>query len=329
MTKSKTGYFYFLLVLSIIFIFSNAVYAGSEKSFHDSVTVASGPMGGPWYSSWVKIAEVLMREIPGLTVNVMEGGGISNIRLVNEGVNAQMGMTSSYLLGDAKNGNPPFEQKCNNFSCVGAIVTSLIQVLVPAKSDINDFNDLSDKNLAPGVRGFSSEYLLRNMLEAYGVTYDGIKENGGKINYVSWGEYPNLMGDGHIDAACLCGQVPHPIVMQLETKVPVRLLEMGDEERGKLLNKLPNLFTVEVPAEAYKGLEEAVKCLAYSGIFIVNNELPDDFIQKVFEVLMDNKEEIVEELPFIDLISWEKVQSGLTEDDIHPAVLRIIKANTD
>lgn len=314
-----------LLLISILFGFSTIIYASTEKLFPNSVTVASGPLGGPWYASWVKIAEVLMREIPSLTVNVIEGGAISNIRLVDEGINAQMGMTSSYLLGDAKQGNYPFEKRHENFSAAGAIVTSYIQVLVPAKSDIRSFKDLYNKNIAPGEQGFSSEFLLRNMLETYGITYDQIKENGGSISFVSWGEYPMLMGDGHIDCACLCGEVPHSIVMELETKMPIRLLEMEEEKLEILLSRLPYLFVEELPAGIYKGQEEPIKCLAYSGILIVNNKLSDEFVQKVFRIIMDNREEIVNEVPFIDLLSWEKVQSGLTEDYIHPVVLKEIK----
>lgn len=295
------------------------------KDWPKSIVIASGPVGGPWYPTMVKCSEILMREIPGLTVNVIEGGAESNIKLVNEGKDAQIGMTSSALLYPALEGTGNY--KATNITAIGAVLTSYVQIGVLESSPIKSIADLVGKRVAPGKIGFISEVIFRNVLDAYGITYDDIKNKGGSVSYVAWGEYPSLIKDNHIDAFCLCGEVPHATIMEIEATKPVRLLPIDPDKLQVVLKKYPYLFATEMPAGIYKGQKEPVTLLGYSGVLIANKSLPDSFLAKVIEVLVNNRDEIVKELPFVNLLSWDKVMSGLDEGVMSPGVLKLIKAN--
>lgn len=84
-----------LLVLMLLIL--GACNGSEEEESSDdgdlemsNIVISSGPIGGGWYNTAAGIAEILMREIPGLNVTVNEGGGYENIKLVDKG-DAQIG----------------------------------------------------------------------------------------------------------------------------------------------------------------------------------------------------------------------------------------------
>ncbi|MGE5486026.1 MAG: TAXI family TRAP transporter solute-binding subunit [Ignavibacteriales bacterium] len=299
----------------------------SNASWPKSIVIASGPIGGPWYPTMVKCSEILMREIKGLNVTVIEGGAESNIKLVNAGKDAQIGMTSSAVLYPGIEGKLSGGEKATNITAMGAVLTSYTQIGVPANSPIKSIPDVVGKRIAPGKTGFISEIIFRNVLEAYGITYDDIKAKGGSISLVAWGEVPALMKDNHVDVFSMCGEVPHSTIMELETTKQIRLLSIDKDKLDVILKKYPYLFAVEKPAGIYKGQKEPVTLLAYSGVLIANKSLPSDFLAKVVDVLVSNKDEVVKELPFVDLLSWERVMSGLEESVTDPEVLKLVNSH--
>ena len=132
------------------------------------------------------------------------------------------------------------------------------------------------------------------MLDAYGFTYDDIRNNGGSVS-MSPGVVSSLMKDNHIDAFCLCGEIPHSSIMEIEASKPVRLLPIEPDSFQAVLDKYPYLFATEMPAGIYEGQKEPVTLLGYSGVLIANKSLPEDFLAKIIEVLVEHKDEIVNE----------------------------------
>lgn len=285
----------------------------------DSIVIASGPIGGPWYSAMTKVSEILMREIPGLTVSVIEGGAEGNLQLINEGVDAQLCMTSSVAMQQCKDGSGTIEI-LDNVSAVMPIVSSYIQAAVPADSDVKSFEDVVGKRISAGKTGFASELIFREILNAYGITYDDVKAAGGSIDLLNWSEYPTLVGDGHLDVVCLNGEVPHNIYMQIEVDKPLRLLSIGEEQKAAVLKKMPALFTKKFDAGCYKGTTEEVELFGYSGLLAASKDLSDEFLLQIMELIQENKDEIVSELQFVDLLGWENVDSGMSEMVCRPAI---------
>ncbi|MBV1757832.1 MAG: hypothetical protein KMY55_08305 [Dethiosulfatibacter sp.] len=214
--------------------------ASPKVEYPSSIVIASGPIGGPWYSVCTKISEILMQEIPGLNVSVTEGGAESNLELLEVGADAQLGMTSSVALQQLTDGTGRVTLK--NISGFLPIVTSYIQVAVPENSDVQGFEDIVGKKVSAGRVGFASELIFREILKAYDITYETIEAAGGTINYLNWGEYPDMLGDGHLDVIALNGEVPHNIYMQIEVNKPLRLLSIDPEQKEIVLNKSKRKF---------------------------------------------------------------------------------------
>lgn len=321
---------FLLVVMLVVVLLAGCSKPGgkdeADKSveYPSSIIIASGPIGGPWYSSCTKISEILMREIPGLNVSVTEGGAEGNLELLEIGQDAQLGVTSSVALQQLTDGTGRITLK--NVSGFMPIVTSYIQAAVLEDSEITSYKDVLGKKISAGKVGFASELIFRETLEAYGITYEDIESAGGKINYLSWGEYPDMMGDGHLDVVCLNGEVPHNIYMQLEASKPLRMLSIDPKERDMVLEKMPSLFTKVFPAGVYKGTKDDFEMFAYSGILCASKEMPDEFLIEILNIIQDNKEEIINELKFVDLLGWENADKGLSEDVCRESIWKLIQS---
>lgn len=292
--------------------------ASPKVEYPSSIVIASGPIGGPWYSVCTKISEILMQEFPGLNVSVTEGGAESNLELLEVGADAQLGMTSSVALQQLTDGTGRVTLK--NISGFLPIVTSYIQVAVPENSDVQGFEDIVGKKVSAGRVGFASELIFREIIKAYDITYETIEAAGGTINYLNWGEYPDMIGDGHLDVIALNGEVPHNIYMQIEVNKPLRLLSIDPEQKEIVLNNMPSLFTRVFPAGSYEGTKNEVELFGYSGILAASAEMPDEFLLEIMEVIQNNKDQIIGELKFVDLLGWENADKGLSDSVTREAI---------
>ena len=288
-------------------------------SYPKNIVICSGPIGGPWYSSATKLAEIMMREWSDMSVTVVEGGSESNLVAVNDGVDAQLGITSSMVMQQSRDGSGTIGE-CPDASAIIPIVSSYIQAGVLADSDIYEFTDVVGKKVSAGQVGFASEIIFRTILESYGVTYEDIESAGGSYSYLSWSEYPSMVADGHLDVFCLNGELPHNLFNQIEVNDPVRILSVDPEHRDMVLEQLPSLFTKTFPAGCYAGTTEEVEVFGYSGLLIANSDLSDEFLIALMNLLQDHVDEVTSELAFVDLLGWENAMSGMDESFCRPVV---------
>jgi hypothetical protein len=286
------------------------------------VTVAAGIMGGPWYPLMVKVSEVLMREIPELTVNVIEGGSLANTRIINEGVDAQMGLAYANIVYDAYEGK--FDDKqMTNVRMTNAYMTSYVQFLVPQNSPIQKLEDAFNKKIGSSPRGGGPDLLWQIILDYYGLTYEDIRAKGGNVNFVDFNQQALMMKDGQIDVGLFTGEAPHAAAMEAEVSVPLRAIPLDMEMINALNQKYPYLVAAELPGDAYKGMDGPVTTLSIPGVFIVNKDLPEDFVEKIVSTVMENHEEIQGSFHFVDLLDWENFKLGIGDDLWHPAAKKV------
>jgi|GEM_PF-5577698 len=260
-----------------------AVYAALDKSdWPKSVTLIAGPQGGPWYPIMVLLCEICNEYLPEVSWNVIDGGSLGNIRVVNEGEDAQIGFTYYALLSKALEGSlsSTAGETFPNISFGNACNSSTVQVTYPAGTKYSNWGEVVTHNFAPGQLTAGHVYMLEDLLGLYGYDgYDAFAKNGGSVQFKSYTEMATLMKDKHIDVASWCGNVPHSSAMDVDSSLSLDLYSFTDEEMAYLKKIYPAMEIITAPAGSYSGQKEDAQVFTLPTCFMYNkNKLPGSLI---------------------------------------------------
>lgn len=314
------------LVLAVVAFTCQSGWAIDSSKYPKQIVFRAGSVGGPWVPMSTMIAEEMMKKFPGLNIVVQPGGGLSNIKVINKGVDAVIGFCHAPLLWEAKSGTLTKGETYDNISAVMSTTASTQQMAVRAKSDINTFNDLKDKNINCGKKGTGGEITCTRVLEAYGLTYEAIRENGGKVSFVDHTEMGMLMKDRILDFVNLSGNLPHAVLQEIETVTPIRLLSIDKATLNKIQQKYPFYAYEVVPVGTFKGMKEPANALLNVATLIVHKSLSDEFVYEITKLLLEKGPELNEAMPFIDrLTPPENALSAIEPELMHPSSIKYFK----
>jgi len=292
-----------------------------------SLVITAGTVGGGWYLAAARIAEFLQKDIPGLKVTVTEGLALDNIKLVNKGRDADIGITGTPMFIEAMNGVGSFKDgKLTNIGGLLTFAVDTLQIAATQKSNIKTLKDMKNKRIMPDRPGTGTEVMARGLLNINGMTYDSINKAGGKVQHITGEESPQLMRDGHLDTLFVKGRIPFSTILDLQTNVPIRMIPLDNDTLDKFLKANPGYVKSVIPAKTYTGQTEDVQAVGHSSLMYVRKDLPADFVEKVTASILSHAEEInkgVAGMAFSNLKA--KAMVGLADKDMHAAVMKLFK----
>jgi uncharacterized protein len=266
------------------------------------IRVASGPAGGAWYPVGAKIAQVLEQEIPEISTSSMPGGSETNIMDVNRG-NAELAFAYGTAAFDAIRGVGQFPEPQENVLHFATLYPAALQTAVPRASSIQSYGDLGDKNISPGMAGWSGTGIVQEILGAYGITFESVREAGGVIHHVDFADSGALMKDRHIDAFMAVAGVPLASIIDLNFQPGIRLLPLERDKVDQILDYNPALIEMVIPRDAYQGLTEDVPTVGVATTLVVHKDLPDELVYRMAKVFWESHAQFLEIAP-----SWEGVR---------------------
>jgi len=329
--------FALLTVLATLMTFGVALmatdtFAADQKpagkgSYPKELVLRAGSVGGPWIPMSTMIADELMKKFPGLNIVVQPGGGLSNIRVIEAGVDSVIGFAHLPLYWEAKMGKLDKGKNYSNISALFSPTASIQQMAVRAESSIKSFADLKNKRINCGKKGTGGEISCARLLETYGITYASVRDAGGQVSYLDHTEMGIAIKDRTLDFGNLSGEVPHSVLVDVETTTPIRLLDIDKATLAKLQEKYPYYTAIEIPAKTFKGTPNKVTALVNAATLIVNNKgLSDEFVYEVTKLIMEKAKDFQAALPFMNLLTPPaKALDGLKPELMHPAAVRYFK----
>ena len=293
---------------------------GEKQNQVKSLVIGSGGAGGSWYLLGAQMSELLKNELPDIPVSVVEGGAISNVRLTDGGQDMDVGMASLPNILDALSHKGPFkEDNINNVAPVINFATDFVQFTVLADSGIDGFEDLADKRILPGPKGWGIEALTQKILDMYGLSYEKVKENGGEISFVSWGEAPSLLKDGHADMAAFKGAIPISNIMEIEATNKAKVLGLDENKVEEFLKGKEGYFKGSIPAGSYKGQSTDALTIGHTSVLFVNKNLPEDLVYDITRILMENHDKFNQ---IEGVLIGEDPLKGIDPALLHPGAKR-------
>lgn len=272
----------YLLILMLVVV--SLLLAGCGKK--TTLKMATGGTTGTYYAYSGTVSQVLSQKIDNLSFDVQStGASKANIYLIAD-KEADIAIVQNDVMYYAYNGIDLFAgEKVSGFSAMAGVYAEVCQIV--AKDGINSIEDLRGKRVSVGDIGSGVEFNARQILEAYGITFDDII-----VNNLSFGDSATAFKDDKIDAFFCVAGAPTTAIVELSTTNQINLLEIDDEHAAKLIDKYPFYTKFNIPAGTYKGVGADAQTVAVVASYIVADSLAEDLVYKMTKALFEHAEEI-------------------------------------
>ena len=293
------------------------------------ITFVAGTVGGAWYNSAAVMSQAIMSEVKGLNVTATSGLSLGNIRLINEGQDAQMGWTYLASVFQARQGVKPFKKKLTNVRVVLPGMLGSPYFVCNKKSGVKDWGDLKSKRVITSQLGGQNENLTRKVFALYGFNYDDIKKNGGSVNHVKFTQAVTLMKDNRADCALAPAPPNNPLglVLDLENSMELVIPPIRQDIIDKFVAQNRGYMGYPL-SPMYKCLKNVapVKVIAGTGVIITNKDLPDHFVYEVTKAILKNRQKLYEVNKMYTYMKDPKhLTLGIDPALFHPGALKAIK----
>ena len=116
--------------------------------------------------------------------------------------------------------------------------------------------------------GSGVEANARQIMEAYGITYDDIA-----VQYLSFAEAASALKDGNVDVAFVTAGYPTAAIQDIASQNKVRLVSLDSAKADELIAKYPFYTKITVPAGTYAGFDEDVTTVSVMAMLVCTDKV--------------------------------------------------------
>ena len=291
---------------------------GGEKE--QFINIATGGTAGTYYPIGGAIAEVLNKN--GMNASAQStGASVANINMLKD-KQVELAIVQNDITYYAVNGLEMFKEggKIENLSGIASLYPETCQFIVREDSGIKSINDLKGKRVAVGAAGSGAEANARQILEAYGITYDDVEEQ-----FLSFAEGAYAIKDKTVDAAFVTAGYPTASVQDVASQNKIRLLPVGDEQIKILTDKYPFYTKTVVPKGVYQGFDEEVQTVSVMAILVCNDKIDAALGEKLTKAVFDNVDKIAAAHSAGKNIKKESALTGMDFIKMNDGATKVLK----
>lgn len=284
------------------------------------LTIATGGTAGTYYPLGGAIAEILNSNIEGMNATAAStGASVANTNQLSSG-DADLAFIQNDIAYYAANGIEMFEgNKVEGLKAIASLYPETCQVVTLKKTGIQSIADLKGKTVAVGAAGSGVEANARQILKAYGITYDDIN-----VKYLSFAEAANSLKDGNIDAAFLTAGFPTAAVQDISAQHDVVLLPVEGEAQASLLKEYPFYTKLVIPAGTYPKQDKDVESIAVMAMLVATDKMDEALAYDITKAIFNNLDRLAAAHPVGKTITKEKAREGLSIP-MHPGAEKFFK----
>ncbi|HPC85565.1 MAG TPA: TAXI family TRAP transporter solute-binding subunit [Smithellaceae bacterium] len=322
------------------FLFCVLVSAGTvQGEVLKNVKFLSGPTGTTWYSQVAAFSGIASGKL-GMNVDAMTGSAISNVIQIERG-KVPLGLTFASYLPAMTSGkvvaqigkDEYFKEPVKKARVLCYTTTAAYVLLVDAKSPYKKISDLKGKPIryVTYPSGFTARYVPEQILEATGITYDGIKKAGGKVDIVGkYQEACDLLSKGLADviAYTMATNAQAAALAELESQKKFRILALDPKPTEAVLKEIPLLLTT-VKKGLHASITEDTKVLADITVWMVSADVSDETVTVILDGLVKNMDTMAQvgNIEFKGMTAKElsRLYGKGKQPPMHPAALKFYK----
>ena len=300
-----------LLAAAMVMGTSTVAMAASD------LTLGTGGTTGTYYAVGGVMATVLnpVMEDVDLTVTAT-GASKANIQLIDE-EDADLAIVQNDVMYYAYTGTDLFEDEgaYETFASVAGLYDETVQI-VTCFDGIKSVDDLEGKTVSVGDAGSGTEFNAKQILGAYGLTFDDIN-----VVNLGFGDSAESLKDGKIDAAFIVAGAPTTAVVDLATMKDVHLVQLDDEHIEALQSDYDFYTKTTVPAGTYKGVDEDATTVSVRATLIASTEVGEDEVYELLKAMFDNKDDLVAGHAKFEFLNLEDAVAGISVP-FHPGAVK-------
>ncbi|MBQ1416254.1 MAG: TAXI family TRAP transporter solute-binding subunit, partial [Selenomonas sp.] len=199
------------------------------------------------------------------------------------------------------------DKKVDGLKGIATLYPETCQAVTLDSSGIKSIADLKGKKVAVGAAGSGVEANARQIMEAYGITYNDIQ-----VQYLSFAEAANALKDGNIDAAFLTAGYPTSAIQDIASQHKVRLLPVEAAKADALIAKYPFYTKTVIPAGTYAGFNEEVPAVSVMAMLVANDKVDDKLGYALTKALFSNLDRLHAAHAAAKAIVKEKAMEGMS-----------------
>jgi TRAP transporter TAXI family solute receptor len=265
-------------ILGVVFAAALSASAGAQQ-----LKLMTGPQGGSWYPLGGAIQNIIEKGVPGTSVQVLPGAGISNVLGVQTG-KAELGFGNAGSSVDGVNGVEPFKQKTANVCHIGTLYFQYFHAVVLADAGVKTGADLVGKALTTQQKGNTGEQMTRDLLKVYGLDYSKMS----KVNFGSYTDSVAQLKDGHAQVFTLITTVPASSVMDLASAREIRVLDLSDVKLQELQKINKGYDKRVIKAGSYPKQDKDIQTIGTWTHLIASCKLPEPLVYNITKSLAGN-----------------------------------------
>ena len=248
------------------------------------LNIGTGGTAGTYYPIGGAIAEVLNKEIPGMSASAQStGASVANINMLGDG-EIDLATVQNDIAYYAAHGTEMFtDKKVNGLQGIASLYPETCQFVTLKSSGIKSLAELKGKRVAVGAVGSGVEANVRQILAAYGVSYDDID-----AQFLSFAEGANALKDGNVDVAVLTAGYPTASVQDIASQNPVRLLPVEEKIADKLIAEYPFYTKTVIPAGTYAGFNEDIPSVSVMAMLVAGPTVNADLGYSITKAIFGN-----------------------------------------
>ena len=255
------------------------------------LAIATGTTGGVYYPLGGALANLISRQMPGMSATVeVTGGSVGNLQLL--GAN-RVGLifTQVDAAVDAIRGNDRFRGRPVPARAIAVIYTNRMQVVTVASTGIKSIPEMKGKRVSTGAPGSATEVMALRLIEAAGL--DPAKDFRARER-LSPAESTNAVKDGKLDAYFFVSGIPTSAITDLGASPGVQI-QMIDHDgyTAKIVEKYgPVYFNEVIPANTYPGQATDNKQMSVANVLAVREDMPADMVTSLLKLTWEGREDL-------------------------------------
>ncbi len=288
---------------------------------------ATQDLGSAWYMYGANFSKLWRTVLPkGSTIDVLPfGGAPANSLLIDKG-DADIALSFTSIANWSVRGKVAYTKKIDSVTgIVGALDRYYLAAMATKRSGITSLEEVARKKMPVRIVsqpvGSSAEFSMRLLLEAYGMSYEGIKSWGGSVTPTSTGVAQSQMTDGKADIWIQVVTAGHPAVSELALSTELVFLPYSDAIVKKMMEY--GYEKTILPARVFKGQDKEVPLVGFPTILIGHKEMKPETVYLLTKTLVENKSELVKTHAgfknFLPEESWKFESFGIP---LHPGAAK-------